>query len=144
MRGGWVSTCWHHACVESLLWLLPSRGALESERPKTWPVARCAYDPVPMSPELILTVRSMGRREFFLDQIDTTGWGLLPFSLGLVVVIAVRGTGANHSLPLPGLWREPCPLPSLWWVLFVVFGLCFSSEVWWEVLGGLWGPWNAE
>lgn len=75
MRGGWVRSGWHHACVAGLLWLLPSRGALARE--KTRPVARWARDPVPVSPEFILTVRFRCRREFFLDQVDTTGWGLL-------------------------------------------------------------------
>lgn len=75
-RRGWVRTGWHHACVAGLLWLLPSRGALVSE----WPEKRQGLwqgGLMIVSPEFILTVRSMCRRESFLDHIDTIGWGLL-------------------------------------------------------------------
>lgn len=63
-----------------------------------------------MSPVFNPTVRSVGRRKFFLGQIDNTSWGLLPSSLVLITSDGHVGhwcTGALvhwcHSLPLPGL-----------------------------------------
>jgi len=107
-------------------------------------VIRCIRDLVPVSPALNATVRSVGRRQFFLDQINTTGWDLLPSSLVLTTSDGCVGHWCKPQPATAGLGESL--------TLFFRSVVCYVCGTWhfaalkygvrcWE---GLRSPWKTQ